>query len=188
MENKYKKSSFANISPQYSVSNLTHSYTDVGPMPPSRNAHRQTPPAPPYSHALYPEDHRDDYSNEPYQPHPQDDSYPLTTYPTHYDDDDRRPILDPHSQLNTPLTGPGGDRNTPSPSPSTAGLRRWKTVKKVELFNGNLVLDCPVPKKLLGMLPQKKEREFTHMRWVPSLTFPISVRVTNMIQILRGHL
>lgn len=138
-------------------------------MPPSRNTNRQSIGAPAYSHALYPDDHHD-YSNDPYQPHPQDDSYPLTTYPTtQYDDDDRRPILnDPHSQLNTPLPVHGDSayfpHSTPSPSPSTPGVRRWKTVKKVELFNGNLVLDCPVPKKLLGMLPQKKEREFTHMR------------------------
>lgn len=27
------------------------------------------------------------------------------------------------------------------------------------------MLDCPVPKKLLGMLPQKGEREYTHMRY-----------------------
>lgn len=133
-------------------------------MPPSRNTNRQSLGAPAY----YPEDHRDDYSSDPYQPHPQDNSYPLTAYQTQYDDDDRQPILDPHSQLNTPLTGAVDSayfpQSTPSPSPSTPGLRRWKTVKKVELFNGNLVLDCPVPKKLLGMLPQKKEREFTHMR------------------------
>lgn len=44
-------------------------------------------------------------------------------------------------------------------------MRRWKTVKKVALFKGNLVLDCPVPKKLLQMLPKKDEREFTHMRY-----------------------
>ncbi|KAL0639315.1 hypothetical protein Q9L58_001541 [Maublancomyces gigas] len=152
--------------PTYSVSNLPHSYNQAPPMPPSRNTNRQSLGAPTYSNAVY----TDDYSNDPYQPHPQDDSYPLTTYQTtQYDDDDRRPILDPHSQLNTPLPGPGDSayfpHSTPSPSPSTPGVRRWKTVKKVELFNGNLVLDCPVPKKLLGMLPQKKEREFTHMRY-----------------------
>lgn len=44
-------------------------------------------------------------------------------------------------------------------------MRRWKTVKKVALYKGNLVLDCPVPKKLLQMLPLKEEREFTHMRY-----------------------
>lgn len=42
--------------------------------------------------------------------------------------------------------------------------RRFKTVKRVELSNGNLVLDCPVPEKLLQMCTLKNEREFTHMR------------------------
>lgn len=42
--------------------------------------------------------------------------------------------------------------------------RRFKTVKRVELSNGNLVLDCPVPEKLLQMCTLRNEREFTHMR------------------------
>lgn len=43
--------------------------------------------------------------------------------------------------------------------------RRYKTVKRVELYHGNLVLDCKVPTKLLAMCPRKDEREFTHMRY-----------------------
>jgi chitin synthase len=43
--------------------------------------------------------------------------------------------------------------------------RRYKTTKRVELFKGNLVLDCPVPTKLLSMVPRSDEREFTHMRY-----------------------
>lgn len=43
--------------------------------------------------------------------------------------------------------------------------RRYKTIKKVELFHGNFVLDSPVPTKLLNMSAQKNEREFTHMRY-----------------------
>jgi chitin synthase len=55
-----------------------------------------------------------------------------------------------------------------APTPSPAPLRRWKTVKEVQLFNGNLVLDCPIPPKLLSQVPHAKppERdEFTHMRY-----------------------
>jgi chitin synthase len=59
--------------------------------------------------------------------------------------------------------------SAPTPGP---GIRRWKTVKKVELFRGNLVLDCPVPGKLLSQLPFKTEREYTHMRFVPRLSSP----------------
>jgi hypothetical protein len=43
--------------------------------------------------------------------------------------------------------------------------RRYKTTKRVELFQGNLVLDCPVPSKLLQMVPRQDDREFTHMRY-----------------------
>lgn len=43
--------------------------------------------------------------------------------------------------------------------------RRYKTVKRVQLYNGNLVLDCQVPPKLLERCPRKDDREFTHMRY-----------------------
>ncbi|THU77602.1 glycosyltransferase family 2 protein [Dendrothele bispora CBS 962.96] len=47
--------------------------------------------------------------------------------------------------------------------------RRYKTIKKVELFHGNFVLDNPVPKKLLDLAAfpphLRSEREFTHMRY-----------------------
>lgn len=43
--------------------------------------------------------------------------------------------------------------------------RRLKTIKKVELFQGNFVLDSAVPTKLLDMCGQRNEREFTHMRY-----------------------
>lgn len=43
--------------------------------------------------------------------------------------------------------------------------RRYKTLKKVELFHGNLVLDSAVPSKLLDMSAVRNEREFTHMRY-----------------------
>lgn len=39
----------------------------------------------------------------------------------------------------------------PTPTPTPGGLRRWKTVKEVQLFNGNLVLDCPIPSKSYRM-------------------------------------
>ncbi|EIN12208.1 glycosyltransferase family 2 protein [Punctularia strigosozonata HHB-11173 SS5] len=43
--------------------------------------------------------------------------------------------------------------------------RRYKTIKKVELFHGNFVLDSAVPTKLLNMCALRNEREFTHMRY-----------------------
>ncbi|KAL0960546.1 hypothetical protein HGRIS_005585 [Hohenbuehelia grisea] len=43
--------------------------------------------------------------------------------------------------------------------------RRYKTIKKVELFHGNFVLDSAVPSKLLDMCATRTEREYTHMRY-----------------------
>lgn len=43
--------------------------------------------------------------------------------------------------------------------------RRYKTIKRVELFHGNFVLDNPVPQKLLERCGNKTDREFTHMRY-----------------------
>ncbi|CAG8789491.1 1578_t:CDS:1, partial [Acaulospora morrowiae] len=43
--------------------------------------------------------------------------------------------------------------------------RRYKTVKRVKLFEGNFVIDCPVPERLLQHVPRKGDREFTHMRY-----------------------
>ncbi|CAH7688620.1 class II chitin synthase [Phakopsora pachyrhizi] len=50
--------------------------------------------------------------------------------------------------------------------------RRYKTIKRVELYHGNLVLDCKVPTKLLAMCPQKTDREFTHMRYTAATCDP----------------
>jgi chitin synthase len=43
--------------------------------------------------------------------------------------------------------------------------RRYKTIKRVELFHGNFVMDMKVPTKLLDLCANKNEREFTHMRY-----------------------
>ncbi|RUS16118.1 chitin synthase-domain-containing protein, partial [Jimgerdemannia flammicorona] len=51
-------------------------------------------------------------------------------------------------------------------------LRRYRTTKRVELVRGNLVLDCPVPSKLLAAVERKKEKEFTHMRYTAATCDP----------------
>ena len=56
----------------------------------------------------------------------------------------------------------------PKPAPAAAPVKRYKTVKEVQLFEGNLVLDCPVPPRLLNQVAhaQPPERdEYTHMRY-----------------------
>ncbi|TIB70509.1 chitin synthase 2 [Wallemia mellicola] len=50
--------------------------------------------------------------------------------------------------------------------------RRYKTTKRVELQNGNLVLDCPVPTRLLDMCHNREGDEFTHMRYTAATCDP----------------
>ncbi|KAF2170294.1 glycosyltransferase family 2 protein [Zasmidium cellare ATCC 36951] len=117
------------------------------------------------------------YEHEDYVQHP--DAYDAPQHPYYQDDADTRPILqpgasygpDPHQEVLSP--GPEHEDleagyNDPPPPAANAPIRRWKTVKEVQLFNGNLVLDCPIPPRLLNQVPhaQPPERdEFTHMRY-----------------------
>lgn len=57
------------------------------------------------------------------------------------------------------------------PAP-TAQRRRFHTTKKVKLTSGNLVLDCPVPSKLLKSLKYQDGEEFTHMRYTAATCDP----------------
>lgn len=77
---------------------------------------------------------------------------------------DPHTLASPHD-LEPPV---GAYEDEPHPTPSPAPIKRWKTVKEVQLFKGNLVLDCPIPPRLLNQVPhaQPPERdEFTHMRY-----------------------
>jgi Chitin synthase/Chitin synthase N-terminal len=59
------------------------------------------------------------------------------------------------------------------PAPSRAQPRRLKamTKKQVQLIEGNLVLDNPVPSKLTSFLP-RRDSEFTHMRYTAATCDP----------------
>jgi len=142
------------------------------------------PPHPSDGYAISPQAHHDAYFTEPYQPSvtPYSDhssqEEQQDVHNAHYwqDDVDDRPILqpdnaygpDPH-QIPTPIHEEMEDEEMSYQQPPPASqIRRWKTVKEVQLFNGNLVLDCPVPPRLLNQVPhaQPPERdEFTHMRY-----------------------
>lgn len=135
------------------------------------------PTHPSFEYTVNPEEHHDAYYTQPYQPAvtPQED-YDLGNYPahTHQQSDDRVPMLQPDNPYaSSPYDQQPYDQQeyhddpaaqTPSPAP----IRRWKTVKEVQLFNGNLVLDCPIPPKLLNQVPHAEppgRDEFTHMRY-----------------------
>lgn len=102
---------------------------------------------------------------------PQDD-YDLGQYPEHQNPytDDRVPILQqPENPFGPdPYSDEFQDDPTLAHTPSPAPIKRWKTVKEVQLFNGNLVLDCPIAPKLLSQVPHAEppgRDEFTHMRY-----------------------
>jgi Chitin synthase N-terminal len=75
-------------------------------------------------------------------------------------------------EADVPLTTPGTaelespkvDTKHYGPAPVGKQVRRRKTKKKVPLTKGHLVLELPVPSRLL--LPYKPEPEMTHTRWV----------------------
>ncbi|KAI9891522.1 MAG: Chitin synthase, class 1 [Vezdaea aestivalis] len=147
--------------PTYSVENIGNSY--------GHNEEYETAQAARRAHALDPQAHHDAYYTEPYNPSPQEE-YSLSHFDTqnqsHYHDDDHEPLR-PDSGHRYDDDDAESFEEEPKPAPTPA-IKRWKTVKEVQLFQGNLVLDCPIPPKLLNMFPhvQPPERdEFTHMRY-----------------------
>ncbi|KAI3651406.1 hypothetical protein MP228_003748 [Amoeboaphelidium protococcarum] len=64
---------------------------------------------------------------------------------------------------------------------------RKKTVRKIELFRGNLVLNCPIPDALLNFINVKQEEEFNVMRYsAVTCNIPDSFMAQNYT--LRPHL
>ncbi|KAK3377868.1 glycosyltransferase family 2 protein [Podospora didyma] len=120
-------------------------------------------PGHPGGYAVNPEQHHDAYYNQPYDP------TPLEGQQQGYDYDDRRPMLT-HTDSQVGASDPYHD-NAPPPA-NNAPIKRWKTVKQVLLYRGNLVLDCPIPPKLLNQLPHGERDEFTHMRYTAATCDP----------------
>ncbi|KHJ34154.1 putative chitin synthase 1 [Erysiphe necator] len=163
--------------PTYSVENMQNSYghnkeyEQHYPVIPNQNY--------PQDYAFNPQQHQDQYYHNAYQPTPQEE-LPYSEYGSQQEQylsetNDRSPMLSNNGALYgqnysdfKDIKGP----LTPSPAPT---LRRYKTVKEVQLFDGNLVLDCPVPPRLLNQVPhaQPPERdEFTHMRYTAATCDP----------------
>ncbi|KAG9121308.1 Chitin synthase, class 1 [Ceratobasidium sp. 392] len=84
--------------------------------------------------------------------------------------------------LNRPMTIPGmeddghegdhDDTNIHYGAIPQRQPRRYKTIKKIPLYHGNLVFDNAVPSKLLDMCAIKNDREFTHMRYIAATCDP----------------
>ena len=169
--------------PTYSVENIDNSHNHNDAFETRHPIRPQNYPYPSNDYAISPEEHHDAYYTQPYQPSPHDEHPSLShlhpdDHQPYYDDDDRRPIIQPDNpfgpnpQTQPEYTEPEPDYadqyDAPQPRPTPAPIRRWKTVKEVQLFNGNLVLDCPVPPRLLNQVPHAtppERDEFTHMRY-----------------------
>ncbi|KAL9086517.1 MAG: hypothetical protein Q9159_004106 [Coniocarpon cinnabarinum] len=173
--------------PTYSVENVANSYghnDNYDTMSPPGHGHHTTydPHHGAGDIALNPEEHHDAYYNDAYTPdHQYDDPFHAQAQHGGWGNErDDRPILqtdhthgpDPYSDPSPPETLQGDGYMTAAgemkPAPTPAPPRRFKTVKEVQLFEGNLILDCPVPPRLLNQIQhaQPPERdEYTHMRY-----------------------
>lgn len=76
-----------------------------------------------------------------------------------------------HHQESSYTVGGTPQGENPPKAEQPDGLKRSKTVKPVQLFHGNLVLDCPVPPKILNTITEH-EREYTHMRYTAATCDP----------------
>ncbi|OTB01188.1 glycosyltransferase family 2 protein [Hypoxylon sp. CI-4A] len=123
-------------------------------------------------YSVNPEQHHDAYYSQPYEP-PHSASTPFADQHGYdYDDHDQRPMLaqnDPYAQGQPPEPYQDDPNHQQQPG---AAIKRWKTVKQVLLYRGNLVLDCPVPPRLLNQLPHGERDEFTHMRYTAATCDP----------------
>ncbi|KAI8098633.1 chitin synthase 1 [Halteromyces radiatus] len=91
-----------------------------------------------------------------------------------------------HIQFNnssTMMSGGAQPSGGYMPFPSAGGVpyvgeaprrqaRRYKTVRKVKLTGGNLVLENPVPTKYLQYVQRRDAHEFTHMRYTAATCDP----------------
>lgn len=163
--------------PTYSIENMENSYHHNQAYEDSRPLSRPDYNYGGHDEAISPEAHHDAYYTQPYQPDERDENslsqYPSNEQQDYYEDNDNHPILQPDSSYgpNPHLQPEIEDRPDivrPETNPSPAPIRRWKTVKDVRLYHGNLVLDCPIPPKLLNQVPHAEppdRDEYTHMRY-----------------------
>ncbi|ROW00794.1 hypothetical protein VMCG_06498 [Cytospora schulzeri] len=117
-------------------------------------------------YAVNPEAHHDGYYNQPYEPHPLPPA-PDAGFEPAFDYDDQRPMLE-HQDSSVSEAY----KENPQGQQKAGGIKRWKTVKEVLLYRGNLVLDCPVPPRLLNQVPHGERDEFTHMRYTAATCDP----------------
>lgn len=130
--------------------------------------HHQEPNMPYQDYSVNPEAHHDNYYNQPYEPAYNEAGFEAPHQ--NYDHaDDVRPML---QHADSGMSSSYQDGPPPPQQGGAGGLKRWKTVKEVLLYKGNLVLDCPVPQRLLNQIPHGERDEFTHMRYTAATCDP----------------
>ncbi|PLW17349.1 hypothetical protein PCANC_14075 [Puccinia coronata f. sp. avenae] len=81
--------------------------------------------------------------------------------------------VDSSPQVNTFSSSFGAPLNPHwGPAPAGRALRRNRTRKRVALTNGNLVIERPIPGRLLGFLPRRGEEEFEIMSYTAATCDP----------------
>ncbi|OZJ01874.1 hypothetical protein BZG36_05276 [Bifiguratus adelaidae] len=162
---------------------MSYPYNSNGRSPPQYGAqHPRSPPTP---------------TNGYNAPPPRGPSQPTTPAayhsPTGYFDDDKVSLMNHQGPAGGYRTPP--PRGTPPPSngyspygpPASPGpnalpphmqadrmrkAENRRSYRHVELTNGNLILDCPVPDKLLRNVRYTTGEEFTHMRYTAATCDP----------------
>ncbi|KAI0134294.1 chitin synthase 3 [Xylariales sp. AK1849] len=121
-------------------------------------------------YSVNPEQHHEAYFNQPYEPHPAEGVAPYEEHQS-YSLEDQRPMLQQSDSFSQGLPQ-DQYRDEPQQQQNAIPIKRWKTVKQVLLYRGNLVLDCPIPPRLLNQLPHGERDEFTHMRYTAATCDP----------------
>src|SRR3569833_41867 len=118
-------------------------------------------------YGVNPEQHHAAYYNQPNEPN---QHAPHQQYDQGYDHDGR-PLLQHYDSY---IYGAYQDnpQQQPQQQQQGGGIKRWKTVLQVLLYRVNLVLDCPVPPRLLNQLPHGERDEFTDMRYTAATCDP----------------
>ncbi|KAL1919164.1 uncharacterized protein VTP21DRAFT_2546 [Calcarisporiella thermophila] len=107
--------------------------------------------------------------------------------PLHYDEmiaidpyevqeKEHSPSPPPHGAINPALSPnhlePGSDETVLQIAEHWSAIQRRRSKRRVQLVRGNLVLDCPVPTKLLQAVSRRDHEEFTHVRYTAATCDP----------------
>ncbi|CAH1763504.1 10458_t:CDS:2 [Entrophospora sp. SA101] len=151
---------------------------------PPQQGYPPSPPQNPQQHGGYMQGLQETSQPQVYPPNIQPSNYPPNIQPPNiqppniqnptYPDPATQPLLVQRKEFTDIEIEPSDEEKAPlhyGTAPARQP-RRFKTTKKVNLFRGKVVLDCPVPTKLLSEVQRKNDGEFTLMRYTPCTCDP----------------